>query len=507
MTSPPTGQAPVLHPDDRHNRDLVSAVHPAGWDNPTPTGTYNLVVVGAGTAGLVSAAGAAGLGARVALVERHLMGGDCLNTGCVPSKALIKSARVAAAARGAADYGVRVGEVSVDFGRVMERMRRLRAGIGPEDGAERFRGLGVDVFLGEGRFTSPRTVEVAGVELRFARAVVATGARAFVPPIPGLAEAGFLTNESLFELTELPGRLTVIGAGPIGCEMAQTFARFGARVTLIDMADRILGNDDPDGAAVVAGALGRDGVEVVLGARVSKVLPDRTVVADVGGAERPIAGDAILVAVGRTPNLESLGLEQAGVEFDRRGVTVDDRLRTSNSRVFAAGDVASRFQFTHAADAMARVVLRNALFWGRAKASALTIPWVTYTDPELAHVGLTPAEADERGVAVDTFEVPMADVHRAQLDGEIEGFFKVHVKRGSDQIVGATLVSSHAGETIAGIALAMQAGAGLGALANTIHSYPTQAEALKRAADAWSRTRLTPTVASIFKRLLRWQRR
>jgi pyruvate/2-oxoglutarate dehydrogenase complex dihydrolipoamide dehydrogenase (E3) component len=493
-----------MRPDDPANRALLDEVHPAGWRNPEPAGRYNLVVVGAGTAGLVSAAGAAGLGARVALIERHLMGGDCLNTGCVPSKALIASARVAAVARTSGRFGVTTGDVGVEFEAVMRRMRAERAGIAPDDGARRFRDeLGVDVFFGEAAFSGRDTIDVGGVRLRFARAVIATGARAAAPPISGLKEAGFLTNETLFELTELPARLTIIGAGPIGCEMAQSFARFGSEVTLVEAADRIMLNDDPDAAAIVAGALARDGVRLLFGAGVERVDPDRTVVA---GDER-IASDAILVAAGRRPNVDGLGLDAAGVDYDRRGVRVDDRLRTSNKRIYAAGDVCSKLQFTHAADAMARVVLRNALFYGRARASAAVIPWATFTDPEVAHVGLTPAAARAEAIDIDTYDVELADNHRARLDGDSEGFLRVHTRAGSDRIVGATLVSSHAGETIGQVAMAMQAGLGLGAMSATVFPYPTRAEVLKRAGDAYSRTRLEPWVKRLFDWLLRRQRR
>jgi pyruvate/2-oxoglutarate dehydrogenase complex dihydrolipoamide dehydrogenase (E3) component len=497
MPSPPR-----LRPDDDANRRLLAAVHPAGWVNPEPAGPYDLVVVGAGTAGLVAAAGAAGLGARVALIERHLMGGDCLNTGCVPSKALLAAARAATHARTAARFGVRTELVRVDFAAVMKRMREERAHIAPHDGAARFRDLGVDVFLGSGAFTGPRSIAVAGRELRFSRAVIATGARATAPPIPGLAEAGYLTHDTLFGLTQLPERLAIIGDGSIGCEMAQAFSRFGAQVTLVEIADRLLGHDDPDAARVVQRALERDGVRVRLGAAIARVEPDRTLVV---GDER-LGCDVILVAAGRAARIEGLGLEAAGVRASSRGVEVDDRLRTTNQRVYAAGDVASQLQLTHAADAMSRIALRNALFRGRAKASALVIPWCTYTEPELAHVGLTPALADERGVALDTIEVEMRAVDRARLDGETEGFLRVHLRRGKDEIVGATLVSAHAGETISALSLAMTNRIGLGGIARTVHPYPTQGEVLKRAADAWSRTRLTPRVKRLVERVLRWQR-
>lgn len=497
---------PALLPLDAHNLRLEANTHPKDWDQPqTEKGRYNLVVVGAGTAGLVAAAGAAGLGARVALIERQLLGGDCLNVGCVPSKALIRSARAVADVRDAARFGIVVdGDVRVDFPAVMERMRRLRADISPNDSAARFRDLGVDVFLGEGRFTAADKVEVGGTVLRFARAVVATGARAVVPPIEGLRETGFLTNETLFSLEALPRRLAVIGGGPIGCEMAQTFARFGSEVTLFEAGPRIMGREDKEAARLVAAALDRDGVRVLSDSKVVSVEgreAAKTLTFETVGRHQTLEADAVLVGVGRAPNVEGLGLELAGVAFDRReGVTVDDGLRTSNKRIFAAGDVCSRFKFTHTADAMARIVLRNALFFGRAKASALVVPWCTFTDPEVAHVGLSPEDATVAGIPTETIRVDLADVDRAILDGETDGFLEVVVKEGSDRIVGATMVARHAGEMISEMTLAVVGGVGLGTLSSTIHPYPTQADVFKRAGDAWSRTRLTPRTQAI----LRW---
>jgi pyruvate/2-oxoglutarate dehydrogenase complex dihydrolipoamide dehydrogenase (E3) component len=492
---------------DPFDRELLRQVRPPDWVNPTLAPRYNLVVLGGGTAGLVTAAAAAGLGARVGLVERDRLGGDCLNVGCVPSKALLRAARAAADARGAVDFGVRRGgEVAVDFAAVMERMRRLRAGLAPTDSAARFRGLGVDVFLGAGRFTGPDAVEVGGQTLRFRRAVVATGSRPALPPLPGLAEAGFLTNETVFNLTERPGRLAVVGAGPVGCELAQAFARFGTRVTLLDRLPTVLPHDDPEAAAVVAGALVRDGVEPRLASDLLRVERDGgdTVLYIKGGTE--VRADAVLVATGRAPNVEGLGLEAAGVDYDARGVRVDDHLRTINPRVYAAGDVCTRFQFTHAADALARIAVQNALFFGRAKASSLVIPWCTYTDPELAHVGLTPAEAVEKGIAVDTFTQSMAHVDRAVLDGEAEGFVKVHVRKGTDRVVGVTAVGTHAAAVVTEATLAMTAGLGLRTVARTVHPYPTQTEALKKVADAYNRTRLTPKVKRLLERWFRWLR-
>ncbi|MCH7872187.1 MAG: mercuric reductase, partial [Planctomycetes bacterium] len=450
-----TAEFPQAQPFDEHNRRLIANVHPMDWTNPKPSGRYNMVVIGAGTAGLVTAAGAAGLGAKVALVERALMGGDCLNVGCVPSKALIRSARAFADVRDAGALGVRVPDgAAVDFPAVMERMRKLRAGISPHDSARRFRELGIDMFIGEARFTGPNTIEVDGQSLRFSRACIATGARAVPLPIPGLAEAGYLTNETLFSLTKLPRRLAVIGAGPIGCEMAQTFARFGSEVTLVEAMHQLLGREDQDAAERVQRALLRDGVRINCCAKITGVRKDgdETILTLEGDTGGELVVDAVLVSVGRAPNVDGLGLKAAGVEFDTRlGVKVDDRLRTTNPKIFAAGDICSPYKFTHTADFMARIVIQNALFFGRSKASALTIPWCTFTDPEIAHVGLYEQQARDKGIEVETFTVEMSDVDRAILDGEGDGFLKVHVKKGSDKILGATLVARHAGEMISEI--------------------------------------------------------
>jgi pyruvate/2-oxoglutarate dehydrogenase complex dihydrolipoamide dehydrogenase (E3) component len=499
-----------MRPDDAHDLALLDNVHPPRWVNPRPARRYNLVVLGAGTAGLVCAAGAAALGARVALVERDLMGGDCLNVGCVPSKALLRAARAVADARAAARFGAAAAAVHPDFGAAMARMRALRAGLSGVDSAWRFRDLGVDVFLGEGRFTSRDAVAVGDTTLRFGRAVIATGARAAAPAIPGLAEAGYLTNESVFDLVERPRRLVVIGGGPLGCELAQAFARFGSMVTLLQRAPRLLGRDEPDAAAVVERALRADGVRPLLGAVVERVGRDRTelvVETRAGGAAERLRADRILVAAGRAPNVEGLGLEAGGVAADPKvGVIVDDRLRTTNRRVFAAGDVCSALKFTHNSDAQARVVLRNALFAGRARASALAIPWCTYTDPEVGRVGLDEAQAQARGVAVRAFVQPLDAVDRAVLDGETDGYVKVLVRAGSDRIVGATVVARHAGEMLGELTLAMTRGIGLGALASVVHAYPTQAEAVRRLGDAYNRTRLTPLARRLLGAWLAWRR-
>jgi pyruvate/2-oxoglutarate dehydrogenase complex dihydrolipoamide dehydrogenase (E3) component len=489
----------MLYPPDDHNRRLLANVHPPDWVNPTPSGRYHLVVLGAGTAGLVTAAAAASLGARVALVERHLMGGDCLNVGCVPSKAIIRAARAWYEAREAHPrFGGPPATGPGDFGPVMERMRGLRADLSPVDSVHRFRELGVDVFLGEGRFIAPSAVEVGATRLDFRRAVIATGSRPQVPEIPGLEVSGYQTNETIFSLTKLPRRLLVIGAGPIGCELAQAFARLGSQVTLIDECEQPLVREDADAARVVQNAMERDGVVFQLRATISRVerhgAEEHIILRGPNGEVEAVAGDEILVAIGRTPNVEGLQLEAAGVAFDRSGVHVDDRQRTTNPRIYAAGDVSSPYQFTHAADALARIVVQNALFFGRARASRLRIPSTTYTSPELAHVGIHERDARLAGDLVTTLTVPLNEVDRAVLDGEAEGFLRLHLARGTDRILGATLVAEHAGEMISEITLAMTAGLGLGRIGATIHPYPTQAEAFRKAADAWRRRKLTPRV-------------
>jgi pyruvate/2-oxoglutarate dehydrogenase complex dihydrolipoamide dehydrogenase (E3) component/uncharacterized membrane protein YdjX (TVP38/TMEM64 family) len=508
-----TASAPIeVSPADAHNVRLLSNAHPPDWQNPTPAARYNLVVIGAGTAGLVTAAGAAGLGAKVALVERSLMGGDCLNVGCVPSKAIIRSGRAVFDVNDAGRFGVQLGpQAQADFPAVMERMRRLRANLSPIDSAPRFSRLGVDVFLGEAHFAGLDTVQVAGQTLRFKRAVIATGARAVDPPIPGLAEAGYLTNETVFNLTQRPARLAIIGGGPIGCELAQAFQRMGSQVTLLHKNSHLLDREDMEAAAIVQKAFIREGIALRLNATITRVERDggaKIIFYGMQGKEESVAVDEILAGAGRAPNVEGLNLDAVGVQHNqRKGVVVNDCLQTTNPRIYAAGDVCLDWKFTHAADFSARLVIQNALFLGHKKASALTMPWCTYTDPEIAHVGLYEHEARERGIEVDTYMREFKDVDRAVLDGEEEGFVKFHVTKGRDEILGATIVARHAGEMISEISVAMAARTGLGKLASVIHPYPTQAEAIRQCGDAYNRTRLTPTVKKWMNRWLAWQRR
>jgi pyruvate/2-oxoglutarate dehydrogenase complex dihydrolipoamide dehydrogenase (E3) component/uncharacterized membrane protein YdjX (TVP38/TMEM64 family) len=498
--------------DDPYDKQLIENCHPPRWVNPTPSGKYNLVVIGGGTAGLVSAAGAAGLGAKVALIERNLMGGDCLNVGCVPSKGVIRAARAAYEANNGAEFGVRLScEPKVAFAAAMERMRKLRAGISHHDSVERFTKLGVDVFIGNGRFVSPSAVEVDGKRLEFTRAVIATGGRAADLPIPGLKEAGYLTNETVFTLTELPRRIAVIGAGPIGCELAQSFARFGSEVFLIEALHGIMPNEEPDASEIVRRSMmERDGVKLMCCGKDLKISraegSGKRLTVESHGNKYDIVADEILVGGGRTPNIEGQGLEEAGVAFTAQGVMVDDRLRTSNPRIYAAGDVCSRYKFTHAADAMARIVIANALFFARRTVTDLVMPWCTYTDPEIAHVGYYEKDARAAGYDVATITQLLSDVDRAILDAETEGFARVHYDKKTAKILGGTIVARHAGEMIGELTLAITTKQKIGALSSTIHSYPTQAEALRKIGDAYMRTKLTPALKKLFEKWLTWRR-
>jgi pyruvate/2-oxoglutarate dehydrogenase complex dihydrolipoamide dehydrogenase (E3) component len=505
----------TMEPMDEHNTRLVDHVHPHEWVNPTPAKKYNLVVIGGGPAGLIAAAGAAGLGAKVALIEKHFLGGDCLNVGCVPSKCLIASSRVAAVFRDATRYGVQsVDQPEIDFGAVMERMRKLRASISHVDSAKRYQEeLGVDMFMGSGTFTGKDTVEVAGSTLHFRRAVIATGARAASLPIEGLAEAGHLTNETIFSLTERPKRLAVIGSGPIGCELAQALQNLGCDVTILEVASQILSREDRDAAAIVERKLVSDGVTLKLNCTTNRVRvenEEKVIDLEIDGKEESLRVDAILLGVGRQPNVEGLNLEAAEIDYDPRlGVQVDDTLQTTNPLVYAAGDICMKYKFTHTADFAARIVIQNALFsvggLGKKKLSSLTIPWCTYTRPEVAHVGMYEHDAKDEGIETDTYIQKFDDVDRAIADGETEGFVKVLTAKGTDTILGATIVATHAGDLISEVTLAMTNGLGLGAISNTIHPYPTQAEAIRKAADQFNRTRLTENVKTWMARWMKFR--
>jgi pyruvate/2-oxoglutarate dehydrogenase complex dihydrolipoamide dehydrogenase (E3) component len=501
----------MMLPDDEHDQLLLSNVHPDDWVNPEPASKYNLVVIGAGTAGLISAMGGALLGARVALVEKMFMGGCCLNAGCVPSKAVIRSSRVVGEMWNSPDYGFEPPEsIPVNFSKVMERMRRLRAQISHHDSVARYSSMGVDVFLGEGKFKDSRTLEVDGKTLRFKKAVIAAGSRSAHPSIEGIDEAGFLASETVFSLTKRPEKLVVIGGGPIGCELAQAFNRLGSKVTIVQRNVQFLPREDPEAAAILGKVFEKEGIRCVLSAAVKKVTVDngqKKVHVSSKEGDETIEADEILVGVGRSPNVEGLNLEAAGVDYDaRKGVVVNKYLQTTNRNIYAAGDICFPYKFTHVAEATARIVIQNALFLKSKKYTSLVIPWCTYTDPEIAHVGMYEKDAEAKGIPVENFTRHLSEVDRAVTDGEVEGFVKFYVKKGKDKILGATIVSRQAGELISEITLAMVLGKGLKTLTNVIHPYPTQSEAVRQACSQYYAQKLSPFLKRLLTRWFAWKR-
>jgi pyruvate/2-oxoglutarate dehydrogenase complex dihydrolipoamide dehydrogenase (E3) component len=424
----------------------------------------------------------------------------------VPSKAIIRTSRLYAEMREANRYGACTpSDIQVDFAAVMARVRRIRAHLGGDDSVRRLAAEGIDVFFGDARFTARDALTVQGDTLRFGKALIATGARPNIPPIPGLAEAGYLTNENVFDLTELPRRLLVIGGGPLGCELAQAFCRLGAKTTIVQDLPLFLSGEDREAAQMLSDAFARNGIEVRLNTTVVAVRQvDGVKLVDLQDDDyrNTIAVDAILSEVGRLPAVKGLNLEAAGVEYDAvNGLHVDDFLRTSNPDIYGAGDVCLPHQYTDTATTSARIAVQNALFRGRQRLSALVIPVCTFTDPEIAHVGLYIREANRQNIPIKTFTIPMHEVDRAVTDGVDTGFVKIHIRDRTDEILGATIVAPHAGEMINEITLAMVAGIGLRTLARVIHAYPTQAEAIHKAAIAYTRTRFTPSVRA---RLRRW---
>jgi pyruvate/2-oxoglutarate dehydrogenase complex dihydrolipoamide dehydrogenase (E3) component len=496
-------------PHSAANQEWIANVQASKLPEPDFDGRYNLVVVGGGPAGLVAAAGAAGLGAKVAMIESNRMGGDCLNVGCVPSKSLLCSAN---------DYLARTrgnectdpSAASANFKSALERLQVTRSKLSIHDSVDRFKELGVDVFLGHGKFSGPNTIQVNDRTLRFKKALIATGASAASLNITGSESMNLLTNETLFDLTDKPNRLLVIGGGAIGCEMAQAFARLGTTVVQIERSGNLLANEDREASRLIQQSLEDDGVKIHFNSSVDsfKTTDSGKQVSILnGGAELTEVADEILICIGRVPNVRDLGLELAEVEFDQHhGVKVNDFLQTTNRNIFAAGDVIDRARFTHAADFMARIVIQNALFKGRKRYSSLIIPRCTYTSPELAHVGISDVEAAANSEKIASFTLPFKDVDRSFIANERSGFMRVHVKLGTDRILGATIVNPHAGELISMITLAMTNGIGLKHIASTIFPYPTRADALRKIGDQYNRGRLTPTIKKVFEKWLRWCR-
>jgi pyruvate/2-oxoglutarate dehydrogenase complex dihydrolipoamide dehydrogenase (E3) component len=482
--------SPPMLAEDAGNWSLLNNVHPESWINPRPADRYNLAILGGGYAGILTALEAVKTGARVALIERNLLGGVCLNAGCISSKAMIRTSRLYAEMRNAGRYGAQRPEnIQVDFAGVMERMRRVRSRVSRRRSAHELKAGGVDVFFGEACFTGPDAIAVNGETLRFKRALIAAGARPAIPSTPGLEEAGYLTNETVFELNECPQKLVVIGGGPLGCELAQAFCRLGSQVTLVQDEPLFLDQEERDAAQILSESLARDGIDIHLNTQTVGVRTEggRKVVDLISDGNKTSAvADAILIAAGRAPNVQGMNLEAAGVDYsEKSGIHINDFLQTSNPRIYAAGDVCLEHKFAHIEGASAHIVTQNALFFGRLRLSALTIPWCTYTDPEIAHVGLYVKEAREKNIPVKTMTVPMHDVDRAMADAEEDGFVKIHIKEGTDRILGATVVARHAGELIGVISLAMSAGVGLRKLGDVSYPYPTQAAAIKMACNAY----------------------
>ncbi|WP_088893057.1 mercuric reductase [Leptolyngbya ohadii] len=502
-----------IAPLDHYNQRLVERLHPPDWVNPEPASCYDLVVIGGGAAGLVTAGGAALLGAKVALVEKHLLGGDCTNVGCVPSKSLIRSARVAATVRSSSDYGIYTNDVQIDFAAVMERLRRIRSDISVHDSAQRFRDeFGVDVFFGMASFADRDSISVAGKILRFKKVVLATGSYPSVLPIPGLDAAGYLTNETVFSITERPDRLAIIGGGYIGCEMAQTFQRLGSQVTIFVRGDRLLSQEDPDASEIVRQQFEREGIQVLLNSKIISVtgfVTGKTIDYEQNQQLSQIAVNEILVATGRSVNTDGMNLDRVGVKYSDKGITVNDYLQTTNPKIYAVGDSCLKWKFTHAANAAARVLLQNALFSvgsiGRKNINALVMPHTVYTEPEVAHVGMQLSEIQAKNISVETLYQPLTKVDRAVVDSETIGFAKVHLKQGTDRILGATIVAPQAGELITLFTQAMTNGLGLKAIANTIYPYPTQAELVRNLADEYS-IRQLQKLKPIASRWLSWTR-
>ena len=455
---------------------------------------YDLLVIGGGTAGLVAAAGGASLGARVALVERDKLGGECLNYGCVPTKALIRSAGVASLMRRAPEFGIRPVPVEVDFPAVMRRMRGAMERAGERDSPERFRSLGVDVKLGEeASFVSAREVSVGGRTLSARSTIVATGSHAKPPPIEGLGEAGYLDNVSVLELEELPRSMVIVGAGPIGTEFAQMFARFGCKVELICSKQNPLPIEEPEVGEAVVRALSADGVRLHPGyhaVAARRENGEKAVVArNSAGGEVEVRGEEILVAAGRAPTVDGLRLENAGVKIGEEGLIVDERLETTAEGIYAAGDIVGGLRFTHAAEYMARIALQNALFPVKSKTDFSAVPWTTFTDPEVARVGLTEKEAREKHGRVEAYTHELPDLDRAIVDGEGNGFVKI-VTGERGRILGGHVVAPDAGDVVAEIVLAMRKGLPITDLSRTVHVYPTISEGVKGAADNYYRNKL-----------------
>lgn len=508
---PTAEDSPFLPDDDESNKLLQSHVHPVDYVNPIPSlgeDEYDLVVIGAGVSGLISVIIGAWLGKKCALIERHGMGGDCLNTGCVPSKALISCARAAHSVKNLSQFGVIIpeGSVTIDFGHIMRRMREIRAKISHHDSVQRYsREFCKNVFIGQASFLSNspavsaatsgdniNVVEIIGDDgssrrIRYKKAMIASGASATIPPIPGLKYVPHLTNSNFFNLTERPESMIVIGCGPIGLELAQCMARFGSEVTCLERGPHLLSREDPDAAAILQEQLIEDGVIIHLNVKFLNISFDPTrklydVVVDINGEVKTLHSAALLNATGRTPNVHDMGLELVNVEYDNlRGVMIDDMFRTTNPNIYACGDCCTPYKFTHSADFQARMAVRNMFLGDHNRLSSLLIPWCTYTEPEIAHVGKYENELKASGIEYECFSRQLKDVDRCLCDGVTKGFVKIIAKSGTDEILGATICGPNAGDMISELTLSIQHGIGITQIAGTIHPYPTAQESIRQA--------------------------
>lgn len=517
----PSAPTAEFLPKDEHNILLEEHVHPHGYVNPDPgNDEYDLVVIGAGVSGLISVIIGAWLGKKCALIERHSMGGDCLNTGCVPSKALIACARALHSVQHLSEFGVKIpaGEVSIDFGHVMQRMRRIRAKISHHDSVERYsKEFCKHVYVGQGTFVGGKAVEVVGDDgskrtLLFKKAMIATGASAAIPPVPGLRTTPHLTNGNFFNLTELPARMLVIGCGPIGLELSQSMARFGCKVICFEMSPQLLPREDPDAAKILLEQLVEDGVVIHTSVKIINVEYSGgegtsmynapwglyTVTVEINGQHEQFQAEALLNATGRAPNVHDVGLEAVGVDWDNRnGVHINDMFQTANPDIYAIGDCATPFKFTHSADFQARLAVRNMFLGDTNRLSDLLIPWCTYTEPEVAHVGKYEAELTAAGVEFESFTRQLADVDRCLCDGVKKGFVKITVRAGTDEILGATICGPNAGDMISELTLCMQYGIGVPQIAGTIHPYPTTQESIRQACLGYNKYYKDPNAAPL----------
>jgi len=533
-------------PLDKYNIETLNHVHPPDWVDPAPkkegsADFYDMVVIGGGTAGLITSGGFGGLGARVALIEEHFLGGDCLNVGCVPSKSIIHSASLVQKLRRDAEHlaenGITIeggpSAIKVDFGKVMERVRRIRSVISHHDSAERYsKDLGVEIFIGRAKFLSERSVIVNGRTLEFKRAVICTGGYPSLIPLPGLKELydlginpgdqprpAVMTNETFFNLTTQPKHMVVVGAGVIGLELAQSLQRLGSSVTVFARSGKILPKEDEDMALLVQKQMEDDGVtfrlsvqkyiSIELTGNVDEEngLPEMKITITENGSNTDLVCDALLIATGRRPNVTGMDLEKAKVKYDdKTGIIINDKFQTSNSRVFSAGDCCSQYKFTHAADFMARAVIRNALFFGKEKHSALLVPYATFTAPEIASVGLYGSDLDKKGIKYRVFEKHFKDNDRSICDSDTVGLIRYRVDAKSDKILGASIVGTGAGNMIGEVTLAMQSGTGLSQMASVIHPYPTKSEVLRQAGDLFNKTKLTPSSKKLLRGLIKAQR-